>query len=104
MPSSNFHTLHDSLVATADDSLLPQGRFLSASLSRVLCLEYLVKFFQCPAFGFDKEQVDDDKFEQVPEDEENVEPVANLSSCQLQLESVLKAYSHSSERSVPQKY
>lgn len=52
-----------------------------ARLSRVWSLEDLVELFQADALGLDEEEVDVDDFEQVPKDEEDVEPISDLACC-----------------------
>jgi hypothetical protein len=49
-----------------------RGSFKNASLSRVLGLENLVKFFQRTTLCFDKEEVNNDELEDIPENEEYV--------------------------------
>lgn len=61
---SNDFFLHDFLLHTG--------------LCRVLRLEDLIQLLKGTALGLHKEEVDEDKLEQIPEDEEDVEPVFDL--------------------------
>jgi hypothetical protein len=53
---------------------------LRASLPRIGSFENGVQVFQSPGLSLNEEKVDECKLETVPEDEEDVEPIADLAS------------------------
>jgi hypothetical protein len=59
--------LRNALVPVNNNLVLPQ-----ALLDRVLAAEDLGQFLQRALLGLDEEEVDEDEFEGVPEDEEEV--------------------------------
>lgn len=69
LPDFTIGVNHDPLLHLLDSC---------ASLARIRCLKDLVQLFQGNAFGFDEEEVNNDKFEKVPKDEEDIEPEADL--------------------------
>lgn len=54
------------------------GSLLRTRLPWIAVLEYLIQLFKGATFGLDKEQVDEDNFEEVEENEEYIEPVLYL--------------------------
>lgn len=77
--------------------------FFSAGFAWAVRLEDLIKFLKRPSFRFNEEQVDEDEFEDVPKDEEYIEPVSNLLDGQLRLGVINARYVRYSKRLAPQK-
>ena len=53
-------------------------RDCGAGFARTFGLEDLIKLFQGATLSLHEEEIDKDKLKNVPEDEENVEPISNL--------------------------
>lgn len=110
-------------VNLADGKLSRQGSRGRTSFARIRRFKHLIKFFQRASVRFHVEEVDKRKLEQVPKDEEYIEPISDL-LCLLfvSLRRVEKSegracvedlgkkkgegsgYSHSSTQPVPQRY
>jgi hypothetical protein len=56
----------------------PSIDLLRACLGRIFCFENHIEFFESAALGLDIEQVDEDKLEEIPEHEKDVEPIFDL--------------------------
>jgi hypothetical protein len=67
------------LAIRIDHNTLLHPFHRSAGLPRTWRLEYLIKLFQTDTFRLNEEEVDHHELEQVPEDEEYIEPEADLS-------------------------
>lgn len=64
-----------------DDTCPRHHDLCSASLSRVWSLEHFIHLLPRSSLRFDKEEIYEDEFKDVPEHKEDIKPIADILQC-----------------------